>query len=408
MASATPLAPGAVASMRNFCATRTHRITMCSKPTEDAVTRIERNGPHEIPHEHAEPEGALAGQKKPSPRADGSRAPSTTAKAALVNRYDWVRRTLERDPAQADRLISTTLVGSSSADREIVMRALAQRGNTGLRKYADAEQVLRALRAFGKDERGDILLSMKAGTHFADAVKDERAALELPVRYETKSPVAELVAKSLANSSAQAKQVSELTRHVMDLNRKIGRMSRVAEATVGVGSAVGLVGAAGLAPAEALARRSTAPLKEVEHRTIAAGNLMAGTLSERIANANQTTLKFLHVTGNFTDARNRYERAVKGNDFEAMATASKQMAAASKEMRRLATSLANQARAMVPMKKDFDHAAVETVVTAVLTCVGLSEAAHPIHGAVTALQHAATDAAAERVVMEVIDQTSEH
>lgn len=374
------------------------------------MTRIDETRPQAVPYDHPETPIGTGTSSKPS--ATPHSAPTATAgEASLVTGHDSVKRTLERDPSQADRLIAQRLRGTSSTDREIVMRAVSQRGNTGIKKYADAEQVLRALKPFDKDQRADILASMKVGTRFSHALEDERAALKTPVQYEStsgSSAVAGLQKQAIANSRAQATKVTELSRHVMALSHAIGKVSRGAELMVGVGSSVGLVGGAAVAEREAFALRSSKPLKEVAHRAEASGALIWGELTDKIAAADRTTQKFLKLTGTYTDARNRYERAVLGNDFEGMTKYQKQMGAAANEMGRLASSLAEQAKSIAARHKDMDHATVETAITFVLSCVNLSGGSHAIHGLGEAAKDIGKDAVIERGAGEVVKRIGGH
>jgi hypothetical protein len=252
---------------------------------------------------------------------------------------------------------------------------------------------------------------MKVGTRFSHAVQDERASLKMPVQYESKtgaSAVAELQTKALASSQAQAGKIKEFTGRVMTLNRLIGKVHRVAEITAGVGPAAGLVGGAAIAIPEAEMRRSTQPLKDVAHRAVVASKLFEGVLTDKIAAADRTTQRFLEVTGTFTDSRNRYDRAVRDNDFEGMARYSKEMSSADKELRRLAASLVTQAKPIAELRKDLDHGLVETAITAVLFCVNLKDGAHVIHGAGAAAEHILKDALIERAAGEVVKRATHH
>ncbi len=358
------------------------------------MTRVDARHSNEIKNDWDAPSGdSKASQtSKPKPRelrspAQKSLVDSALAKQQKPTTYESVQSTLARDPGQADRLIAERLRGHSTTDREIVKLAVAQRGNTGLRKYADAENALRTLHPFGREERGDILGIMKSGARFEAAVKDERKELVAPVQFESKAArtnlTAELKSRSLSNVRSQAKKVSELGVKVTHLVHEIGKLDRKAEFAAGLGSAAGLVGSTTMGPIEMFAKGNTEPLHGLAERAEVAGGLMLGHLTDQIAAADRTAGRFFQASGAYTDARNRYESAARNGDYEGMAKHSKEMSACVKEMKAQAQSLASQARVIAKGNHQFEHAAVEMAIEAVTISLSagleLSHLGKPVH-----------------------------
>jgi hypothetical protein len=267
------------------------------------------------------------------------------ARQSAVARFDDVKRTLTAHPERADELIEQRLRGWNGTDRAIVRAAVGERGNTGFRRYADAEAALRELRAFGPDERGDILAIMKAGATFRQAVGDERRALVSTKSPPPATPAADLRNQAIANTRKEAKEVTELGRKVGALVRQIGGSARVAESVVGLGSASGLLGGAAWKTSKAALTRSTEPLKELLHGAGDAAEMMVGGVtgtagrSGRIANATKTAQRFFEAGERHTDARTRFERATRDGDYGTMTDAKRQVGTAATEMRGLARQL---------------------------------------------------------------------
>ncbi|MFO0566461.1 MAG: hypothetical protein U0263_12400 [Polyangiaceae bacterium] len=340
-------------------------------------------------------DGLVAGALRGQPN-------SVAAYARKNSTFAQINRTLERDPSQADRLIEERLTGHSSVDRSIVHQAIAQRGNSGLRKYADAETTLNALGPFSKEERADILGIMKAGANFGEAVTRERAALRQIARPEAKAPRASawnFETQALANSKALAGRANRLGASVQRLQHEIGSISRAAEVAAGVGSAAGLVGASAVAPLEAVVTGSPKVFGKVLERGDAAGGLIAGELSRKIAAADATAKKFLDASGAFSDARARYDRAVRSRDYPAMTEQSEAMNAAAKEMKRQAASLAEQAKGIAKWNAKFAHAALDMAITAVMTGVSAGLEFHELrHPAEHVMRTIVEDGMRERAV----------
>lgn len=369
------------------------------------MTRIEKHQSQPLPHD-VQPE-ALASARKPEHKPiRPSDLPPCPGHEKLVHgkldhqkssvdfarnqaSYAGVKHTLGKDPSQADRLISERLRGSTATDRAIVMRAVAERGNAGLRRYADAENALRALQPFTQDERGDILGIMKAGARFESAVQQERAELSRPGKAEptaVRASTADFKARALANVRAQAAKVNELGVSVTRLSHEIGKLDRKAEIAAGAGAAAGLVGATVVAAVQSVARRDVKPLKDVDERADAAGGLMLGALSRKIAEANQTTARFFEAGSAFTDAKNAFERAVHDGDHAGMVEQANKMGASAELMKHHARTLAAQAQSIAKWNAKFEHAALDMAVHVVLSGAMVGhEFKHLLHPPASAL-----------------------
>lgn len=267
-------------------------------------------------------------------------------------RFDHVTRTLTAHPERADALIEERLRGWSSTDRSIVRAAVAERGNVGLKRYADAEAALRDLGKFSPDERGDILGIMRAGASFRQAIGDERRALAAPTPARQFASAAALREQAVANVREEAKEMAELGRKVGVLVRQIGSSARAAELVAGAGSGAGLLGSAGWKTAKAAATGSTEPLKSLVDGAGDAGEMMVagatgkGGRSGRIAAAEQTARHFFAAGERHTAARTRFEQAARGGDYGAMTQAKRDLDSAAAEMRAHARRLEPQVAAI--------------------------------------------------------------
>lgn len=277
--------------------------------------------------------------------------PSSAAKFAKQAAFDDVKRTLAVHPERADELIEKRLAGRNGTDRAIVRAAVAERGNVGLKRYADAEATLRDLGAFSPEERGDILGIMKAGASFQQAVADERRALSMlgPPRTSA-TPARDLRQEAIANVRAEAKQLRELGRTVGALVRQIGSPARAAELAAGVGSGAGLLGSAAWKTAKAGVTASTKPLKEIPDGARDAGEMMAagvtgkGGRAGRIAAAEDTSRRYFQAADRYTTAHSQFERAARDGDYSTMTAAKREMDVAAADMRAQAKKLEVEVR----------------------------------------------------------------
>jgi hypothetical protein len=72
-------------------------------------------------------------------------------------------------------------------------------------------------------------------------------------------------------------------------------------------------------------------------------------------------------------------------------------------MGRLAAELAEQAKSIVKLQRDLDHAIIETAITLVLTCIGASaHGGDAVKGVGAAAKHIFVDAVVERAASEVL------
>lgn len=336
----------------------------------------------------ASTEGAKKAARAPSvlerPSTLAQRAPGQSslgqfARQSPAARLDDVLRTLTAHPERADALIEERLRGWSGTDRAIVRAAVAERGNVGVKRYADAEAALRELGKFSPDERGDILGIMKAGASFWQAVGDEQRALAAPSPARQVTSPAALREQAVANVRKEAKEMTELGRKVGALVRQIGSTARAAELVAGAGSGAGLLGSVGWKTAKAAATASAEPLKALVDGAGDAGEMMVagatgkGGRSGRIADAEQTARRFFAASERHTAARTRFEQAARSGDYAAMTGAKRDLDGAAVEMRACAKQLESQ----VAVIAKWDANLAKGGVSAGMSIAGVSGAGLP-------------------------------
>jgi hypothetical protein len=313
--------------------------------------------PEELPIFHA---GDVAKKPASAPRPPRWLPPQGVHKGGVggpvqqsgVVRFENIKRTLEAHPERADALIEQRLRGWNATDRAIVRAAVAERGNTGLARYADAEAALRELGGFSPEERRDVHGIMKAGASFRQAIDDERRALAAPRPPPKAASPAELREQAIANVRKEALELRELGRKVGSLVRQLGSGARAAELVAGAGTAAGLLGSTGYSAAKAAGSASTKPLKALVDSAGDAGEMMVagatgkGGRTGRIRVAEATAGNFFRASERHTDARARFERAARGGDYEGMAGAKRDVDAAANDMRAHARELAVQVRSI--------------------------------------------------------------
>lgn len=306
---------------------------------------------------------------KPSPlaqRASGQSGVARFARQSAAGRFEDVKRTLTAHPERADALIEERLRGWNGTDRAIVRAAVAERGNVGVRRYADAEAALRELGSFSPEERADIWGIMKAGASFRQAVGDERRALAVAASGRPAASATELREQAVANVRKEAQEMTELGRKVGGLVRQIGSSARAAELVAGAGSGAGLLGGAAWKTAKAAGKLSTEPLRELVAGAGDAGEMMVagatgkGGRSGRIAAAEQTARSFFSAGERHTTARTRFERAARDGDYAVMTSAKREMDGAAGVMRGLARQLEAEVHAITKWDANLAKGAVAT------------------------------------------------
>jgi hypothetical protein len=332
-------------------------------------------------------------------RASGQDADAFAARYANSNkspdqikqeaRFAFVQETLARHPEHADALIGVRLRGLDADTRELVTAAVRQSGAQGAGRYGACERSIAALAAFDKDGRGDILGRVRAGERFESAValqkKDNVQIAAAEARARQPGSTTELTARALANAKANASAVRKLVGQVHRTVHAMGELGRITETLVGAGAATGTLGAGIVAAGEAAVTRSSAPLKKALHEADRAGAFMSGELSGKIRAANQTAVKLLQASDRFETVYARQVGAIRSGDHAGVAETAKQLETLGAEVKQHAATLADQAKAIGALNKDFDGAATHAALSVALAGVGYAVGSVPgVHHAVDA------------------------
>ncbi|MCK6531532.1 MAG: hypothetical protein L6Q84_01070 [Polyangiaceae bacterium] len=328
--------------------------------------------------------------------ASSSKTPAEIQKEA---RFAFVQETLTRRPECADALVAVRLRGLDGSTRELVTTAVQKSGAHGLARYAAAERALAKLAGLDKSARGDVLAFMKAGDSFDAAIDSTKKALAKTAADDAKAraPVdtSGLTRQALANAKAQADAVRKVTAQTHRTLHAIGKLDRVAEFSAGLGAGAGTVGAGIFAAGEAAVRRSAQPLKRALHEADAAGALLAGELTSKIRAADQTAVKLLRSAEKYETVYSRRASAIRAGDHATAAETAKQLDTLAAEVKMHGSSLAEQAKAIGKLNKDFDGAALHMAMTAaMMPLMYHAFSAPPVHH----LVGAAGKAVAARVV----------
>lgn len=217
---------------------------------------------------------------------------------------EFTRDVLARRPDQADALIDVRLRGASSDARELVHAAVAESGSQGLRRYSAAETALATLRPFSREERGDLVGMVRAGSTFSGAVAQEnkelhRVAAEQGASLHAATPrdVRQAALEGLASERAGVTRLSAEMNAVM---RQVGTPSPALERFTGVVGATHLVGS----------RALLHPIETIELAGDLGERMVEAPLSAASQRARDEHHAFVRLAGEYGSVADRLERCI--------------------------------------------------------------------------------------------------
>ncbi|MCA9630633.1 MAG: hypothetical protein KC766_23340 [Myxococcales bacterium] len=350
-----------------------------------------------------------------------SRAGGKDASVAAAQAY--VRKTLAQNPDRAEQLLQQYhLKHQSPAVQQLVKRGIA--GHAGKELYDRGCRLISALRAFSKEELGDIAGMVRAGTSLNEAIRQERAEKARPVHYEAPKSLAAQSRGPIARAKALANAVAGIRSHAGKTWSALPVITRDAELQLGLVKSTTAPIETFNAVADAAEDLSFAPLEKLGHEASVTKQYLGGAVTQLQAQTRSAYFTLNQTLENLGSAAKEYETAMSKSPPDVLSAqkAAARANAASKVLDAQVGRFYALAGRLDAANKEFDHqvphVVKEVLISAAAMGLGLGLAAEAseaeiaarraattaekaVHLAKHGLQELATDRALGMVVHEV-------